>query len=158
MATQSALTMAPPFSLPNQKGKVSALQDYLKQGPVLLAFHRGTWCPNCRRKFGELAQHSRDYVGRGIQVITVVAQSSDVVRRYVEEQGLPFNILIDESRDVLKAYGVWHRLGLDAWNIARPALFLIDQTGRIHYSFVSDRQDEFPTHETIVAAIAKLGR
>ena len=158
MATQSALTMAPPFSLPNQKGKVSALQDYLKQGPVLLAFHRGTWCPNCRRKFGELAQHSRDYVERGIQVITVVAQSSDVVRRYVEEQGLPFNILIDESRDVLKAYGVWHRLGLDAWNIARPALFLIDQTGRIHYSFVSDRQDEFPTHETIVAAIAKLGR
>ena len=158
MATQSALTMAPPFSLPNQKGKVSALQDYLKQGPVLLAFHRGTWCPNCRRKFGELAQHSRDYVDRGIQVITVVAQSSDVVRRYVEEQGLPFNILIDESRDVLKAYGVWHRLGLDAWNIARPALFLIDQTGRIHYSFVSDRQDEFPTHETIVAAIAKLGR
>ena len=158
MATQSALTMAPPFSLPNQKGKVSALQDYLKQGPVLLAFHRGTWCPNCRRRFGELAQHSRDYVGRGIQVVTVVAQSSDVVRRYVEDQGLPFNILIDESRDVLKAYGVWHRLGLDAWNIARPALFLIDRAGKIHYSFVSDRQDEFPTHDTIVAEIGKLGR
>jgi peroxiredoxin Q/BCP len=158
MATQSALTMAPPFSLPNQKGKVSALQDYLKQGPVLLAFHRGTWCPNCRRRFGELAQHSPDYVARGIQVVTVVAQSSDVVKRYVEDQGLPFNILIDESRDVLKAYGVWHRLGLDAWNIARPALFLIDQTGKIHYSFVSGRQDEFPAHETIVAEIAKLGR
>ena len=58
-----------------------------------------------------------------------MAQSSDVVRRYVEDQGLPFNILIDESRDVLKAYGVWHRLGLDAWNIARPALFLIDSSG-----------------------------
>lgn len=156
MATQSALTMAPLFSLPNQKGKVSALQDYLKQGPVLLAFHRGTWCPNCRRKFGELAQHSPDYVARGIQVVTVVAQSSDVVKRYVEDQGLPFNILIDESRDVLKAYGVWHRLGLDAWNIARPALFLIDQEGKIHYSFVSDRQDEFPAYETIVAEIAKL--
>ena len=56
----------------------------------------------------------------------MVAQSSSVVRRYVEETGLPFNILVDESRDVMKAYGVWHRLGLDAWNIARPALFLID--------------------------------
>jgi peroxiredoxin len=158
MATQSALTTAPPFSLPNQKGQVRALQDYLAGGPVLLAFHRGTWCPNCRRKFGELAQHSPEYVARGIQVITVVAQSSDVVRRYVEDQGLPFNILIDESRDVLKAYGVWHRLGLDAWNIARPALFLIDRSGRIHYSFVSDRQDEFPTHETIVAELDKLDR
>jgi methyl-accepting chemotaxis protein len=157
MATQSALTTAPAFELPNQKGQPASLQGFLKNGPVLLAFHRGTWCPNCRRKFGELAQHSREYAARGIQVVTVVAQSSDVVRRYVEDQGLPFNILIDESREVLKAYGVWHRLGLDAWNIARPALFLIDRAGRIHYSFVSDRQDEFPTHETIMREIDKLG-
>ena len=156
MATHSALTEAPPFSLPNQKGQVRALQDYLAAGPVLLAFHRGTWCPNCRRKFGELAQHSPEYAARGVQVVTVVTQTSDVVRRYVEDQGLPFNILIDESRDVLKAYGVWHRLGLDAWNIARPALFLIDRGGRIHYSFVGDRQDEFPTHDAIMAEIAKL--
>ena len=103
MATQSALTTAPPFSLPDQKGRAHALREYLERGPVLLAFHRGTWCPNCRRKFSELAQHSPEYVGRGIQVVTVVAQSSDVVRRYVEDQGLPFNILIDESRDVLQA-------------------------------------------------------
>ena len=156
MPTSSALTDAPPFQLPNQKGQVRSLADYLAKGPALLAFHRGTWCPNCRRKFGELAQHSPDYVARGIQVVTVVAQTSDVVRRYVEDQGLPFNILIDESRDVLRAYGVWHRLGLDAWNIARPALFLIDRTGKIHYSFVSDRQDEFPTHEAIMAEIARL--
>jgi peroxiredoxin len=79
-----------------------------------------------------------------------VAQASETVRRYIEETGLPFNILIDESRDVLKAYGVWHALGLDAWNIARPALFLIDPSGAIRYSFVADRQDEFPTHEEIL--------
>ena len=156
MSTQSALTAAPPFSLPDQKGRAHALREYLERGPVLLAFHRGTWCPNCRRKFSELAQHSPEYVGRGIQVVTVVAQSSDVVRRYVEDQGLPFNILIDESRDVLRAYGVWHRLGLDAWNIARPALFLIDRTGTIRYSFVSNRQDEFPTHDEILDQINRL--
>jgi peroxiredoxin len=156
MAIQSALTTAPPFELPNQKGQVQSLQHYLARGPILLAFHRGTWCPNCRRKFGELAQHSAEYVARGVQVVTVVAQSSDVVRRYVEDKGLPFNILIDESRDVLKAYGVWHRLGLDAWNIARPALFLIDREGTIQYSFVGERQDEFPTHEDILLQIDRL--
>ena len=80
----------------------------------------------------------------------MVAQASEPVRRYIEETGLPFNILIDESRDVLKAYGVWHALGLDAWNIARPALFLIDPSGAIRYSFVADKQDEFPTHEEIL--------
>ena len=76
------------------------------------------------------------------------------MRRYIEETGLPFNILIDESRDVLRAYGVWHRVGLDAWNIARPALFLIDPDGRIRYSFVADKQHEFPSREEIIAALA----
>jgi peroxiredoxin Q/BCP len=156
MATRSLLTAAPSFTLPTQKGDSRSLQDYLKNGPVLLAFHRGTWCPNCRRKFSELARHSPEYVSLGVQVVTIVAQSSDVVRRYVEDMGLPFNILIDASRDVLKAYGVWHRLGLDAWNIARPALFLIDPSGTIRYSFVSDRQDEFPTHEEILREIGRI--
>jgi peroxiredoxin len=90
-------------------------------------------------------------------VVAVVAQSSSVVRRYVEESGLPFNILVDESRDVLKAYGVWHRIGLDAWNIARPALFLLDSYGTIHYSYVGDSQEEFPSPEEIGAALDRLG-
>ena len=79
-----------------------------------------------------------------------MAQRSEPVRRYIEETGLPFNILVDASREVLKAYGVWHPLGLDAWNIARPALFLIDRSGAIRYSFIADRQDEFPAHEEII--------
>ena len=88
--------------------------------------------------------------------MTVVAQKSEPVKRYIEETGLPFNILVDESRDVLKAYGVWHAFGLDAWNIARPALFLIDRNGAIRYSFIADRQDEFPAHEEIVRALDSL--
>jgi peroxiredoxin len=85
-----------------------------------------------------------------------VAQSSSVVRRYVEETGLPFNILVDETRDVLKAYGVWHRFGIDAWNIARPALFLIEPSGAIRYSFIGESQDEFPAPDEILAAISRL--
>ena len=89
-------------------------------------------------------------------MVAIVAQSSAAVRRYVEENGLPFNILIDESREVLKAYGVWHRVGLDAWNISRPALFLIDREGRIRYSFVGERQDEFPGRDEIMRELRRL--
>ena len=88
--------------------------------------------------------------------MAVVAQSSEPVRRYIEETGLPFNILIDESRDVLKAYGVWHSVGLYAWNIAKPAVFVVDQNSRIRYSFIGDRQDEFPSHEEILGALAAV--
>ena len=91
-----------------------------------------------------------------MQVVAVVAQSSDPVRRYIEETGLPFNILIDQSRDVLKAYGVWHPVGLYAWNIARPALFVLDRSGSVRYSFIADSQEEFPSHEEILAALRNI--
>jgi len=86
----------------------------------------------------------------------VVAQPSVKVKRYVEDAGLPFDVLVDERRDIIKAYGVWHRVGIDAWNIARPALFLIDRRGAIRYVFVADWQTEFPEHSEIVAEIGKL--
>jgi peroxiredoxin len=91
-----------------------------------------------------------------VQVVAVVAQRSEVVRRYIEDKGLPFNILIDESRDVLRAYGVWHRVGIDAWNIARPALFLIDRSGAIRYSYIGRTQEDFPTHEEILRQLDTL--
>ena len=91
-----------------------------------------------------------------MQVVTVVTQSSEPVRRYIEDTGLPFNILIDESREVTKQYGIYKRLGLDGWNLARPALFLIDREGRIRYSFVADSQEEFPSHEEIGKEIGQL--
>jgi len=87
--------------------------------------------------------------------VAVVAQRSEKVRRYIEETGLPFNILVDDSRDVVKAYGVWHQVGLDAWNIARPALFLIDRHGIIRYGFVASSQFEFVSHDVILQEIAK---
>jgi peroxiredoxin len=83
-------------------------------------------------------------------VAGVLAQDREAVRRYVEETGLPFDILIDERRDMLRAYGVWHRVGLDAWNISRPAVFLIEQDGAISFSFIGDGQREYPTQEEML--------
>jgi peroxiredoxin len=89
-------------------------------------------------------------------VVAVVAQDSGVVRRYVEDAGLPFNILVDESREVTRRYGVWHRMGLDAWNIARPALFVIDRSGVIREIFVGESQEEFPGPDEIARALDLL--
>ena len=81
-----------------------------------------------------------------------MAQHAEAVRRYIEETGLPFDILIDERRDTLRAYGVWHRVGVDAWNIARPAAFLINADATIAGAFVGDNQREFPPVAELIAA------
>ncbi len=43
MATASTLRTAPHFELPTQKGDRQSLKGFLERGPVILAFHRGTW-------------------------------------------------------------------------------------------------------------------
>jgi peroxiredoxin len=43
MGAESALRQAPRFELPTQKGELRSLAKLLEEGPVLLAFHRGTW-------------------------------------------------------------------------------------------------------------------
>jgi len=88
--------------------------------------------------------------------MAVVSQRSEKVRRYVEANALPFDLLIDDSRDVVKAYGVWHRVGLDAWNIARPSVFLIDPQGIIRYVFVADWQTEFPGKDVLVRELTRI--
>jgi len=91
-----------------------------------------------------------------VSVAAVVAERQDRVRRYFEKTGLALTVFVDETREVVKAYGVWHRLGLDAWNVARPALFLIAPDRTIRYSFVGDSQGEFPEPSEILREIERL--
>lgn len=65
-------------------------------------------------------------------------------------------MLADETREVTKAYGVWHRLGIDAVNIARPALFAIDREGIVRAIFVGEKQTEYPDREMILEAAERI--
>jgi peroxiredoxin len=57
--------------------------------------------------------------------------------------GYPFPVLCDEDRTVIKRYGVWHPIGIDAFNLSRPASFLIEAPSRrVRYSFVGQTQFE----------------
>ena len=88
-----------------------------------------------------------------MEPVAILPQRREAVERYAGQTQPPFEILIDETRDVVKAYGVWHRIGLDAWNISRPAVFLIDRDRSIRYSFIGTSQIEFPGHEDILKVI-----
>ena len=101
----------------------------------------------------ELAQDVDEFRRHRVETAVVLAQRASGVQRYMGDRRLPFELLVDETREVTKAYGVWHRIGLDAWNIARPAVFLIERDGSIGYSFIGQSQREFPSLDEILRAI-----
>lgn len=68
----------------------------------------------------------------------------------------PFPVLCDEDRAVIKAYGVWHPIGIDAFDIAHPAAFLIDAKRKLRYSFVGRTQFARAPLAKILAAAAEL--
>jgi peroxiredoxin len=86
-------------------------------------------------------------------VTAIVADRRERIRRYIEETGLPFDVLIDERQDVLRAYGVWHRFGFIVRSVARPAAFLIETDGCIRASWIGANQTQFPSRDEILAAV-----
>jgi peroxiredoxin len=71
---------------------------------------------------------------------------------FLRKHPVPFPFLLDEERTVTKLYGVYHRLGTDAINIARPATFVVSRDGVIRYIYVGTSQtDRSPVEEVLEA-------
>ncbi len=94
---------------------------------------------------------------RGGQLIAVSVdrpeESADVVNR----QHLPFPILADTDRTVIKSYGLVHHGGGPKHDdIAIPAHMLIERGGQIAWRHVAHRFQDRPYPSTILQEIEKL--
>ena len=88
--------------------------------------------------------------------MVIVGQRGANVAKYHRAHGLDLPILVDPDRSVIKRYGVYHRLGLTAFNIARPAVFIIDREQRLRYLSIGRNQADRPDHATLMAALQHL--
>src|SRR5437868_4541573 len=97
-----------------------------------------------------------EFTKRNAAVVIIAAQKIEGLFRakeHVEKTKYPFPVLFDGSRKVTKAYGVYHALGRDAYNIAHPATFVIGPAGRICWIAVSPNQSERSQVSDILSAI-----
>jgi peroxiredoxin len=75
----------------------------------------------------------------------------------VERNKLPFAILSDPRAEVIRAYGVLHeRGGPGGTDIALPAHFLIDRSGRIAWRYVADKVNHRPIPGDLIRRINEL--
>lgn len=97
-----------------------------------------------------------EFAKRNAAVVFVAAQKIEGLFRgkeHIEKRDYPFPVLFDETRKVTRAYGVYHALGVDAFNIAHPATFVIGHNGTIRWIAVSPNQLERPPIGDILEAL-----
>jgi peroxiredoxin len=91
---------APDFVLNNALGKPVSLKDKLKQGPVVLVFYRGAWCPFCNMHLHVLQESLPEFKQYGAQLITITPQTPDKSIEQFRQKGYPFEVLIPDGLPV----------------------------------------------------------
>ncbi|HEX7046913.1 MAG TPA: peroxiredoxin [Gammaproteobacteria bacterium] len=115
-------TQSPDFTLLDQDGNAVRLSDLLAQGPVLLYFYPADFTPGCTKEACGLRDRFPTIEAKGMTIAGVSPQSPDSHRRFREEHGLPFTLLSDEDKTVIREYDCDGPLGIGV----RRATYLID--------------------------------
>lgn len=175
---ERALTVgaqAPRFSLPSATGQTLALDDLLVDGPVVLSFYRGAWCPYCNIALRSLQQHHEAITARGAHLVAVSPQIPDESLTLTEKHDLAFDVLSDIGSDTAKQYGlafdlpddlaaVYDKLGFDLQRVndghprtlPLPATYVIDRDGVIRWVFVNADYTTRAEPADILAALDAL--
>jgi peroxiredoxin Q/BCP len=125
---------APDFSLPDQDGRRRRLTELLESGPLVLYFYPADFTPGCTREACDFRDLHARILASGLRVVGVSPQSPDSHRRFQEQHALPFTLLSDEDKSVIKAFGVDGPLGIGV----RRATFLVDAKRKITDAVLAD--------------------
>ena len=96
----------------------------------------------------------------GAQLVYIAAEKREGMfkpEKFLEKNPVSFPFLLDEDRSVTRAYGLYHRLGKDAFNIAHPATLVIDRQGVLQFVYRGEDQHDRAPMDPVFEALKKLG-
>jgi len=144
------------LELPNINGAKVKLSEKLKDGPIILTFYRGGWCPYCNMQLKAYQDHLDQFTAAGGQLIAISPESMDSASDTVNKHEIKFEILSDKLNTEARKYGLVFKLskelkdvylkfgldleknqGNDSWELPVPATYIIDKNGKIVYSFLN---------------------
>jgi len=125
---------APEFTLPDETGTDRSLTELLSSGAIILYFYPADFTPGCTRQACKLRDLHAEILKSGLRVVGVSPQSPESHARFRQKHQLPFVLLSDEHKTVIKMFGVAGPLGLGV----RRATFLIDGGRRIRDAVLAD--------------------
>ena len=145
----------PTFVLPDETGRLVGLKDLLAQGPAVVTFHRGHWCPYCRISIGTLVKAQPRIEALGARMVAIVPDREQFAAEMREDCNANFPILSDmdngyamslnlaiwvgnEMQEYMSKIGrmLPQYQGNDSWVLPIPATFVIGKDGRVRSRFV----------------------
>jgi thioredoxin-dependent peroxiredoxin len=124
--------VAPDFTLLNQKGEDVSLSE-LKGKWTVLYFYPKDNTPGCTIEAIDFTASKKEFEQLGAVVLGISPDSVKSHAGFCEKKSLTITLLSDESKDVLKKYGVWDKkkfMGREYIGVIRST-FLIDPKGNV---------------------------
>lgn len=124
---------APEFELPDQDGKKISLKDYLGQKAVVLYFYPKDNTKVCTAESCGFRDSYQAFKDAGAEVLGVSSDDAKSHVAFASEYKLPFKLLTDADKKVLKLYGVPSATG----EVPRRVTYVIDKKGVVRLTFES---------------------
>src|ERR1700723_4317989 len=125
---------APEFTLPDETGRDRSLTELLSAGAIVLYFYPADFTPGCTRQACVLRDLHTELESAGLRVVGISPQSPQSHAKFKARYNLPFVLLSDEQKTVIKMYGVNGPLGIGV----RRTTYLIDPNLRIRAARSAD--------------------
>lgn len=165
----------PEFTLQDSDGEQCSLKDLLSQGPVVVSFYRGGWCPYCVIELKAL----RDIVAKLPAVnATLVAISPEAPVHCAAtkaDNNLNFRVLSDFdnalahqcglvfplSKELIAQYinfgiDICERHKNDHFELPIPATYIVGIDRKIHYAFVEEDYISRAEPTAIIEVLARM--
>lgn len=125
---------APDFNLNDQDGNPVKLSELLTEGSLILYFYPADFSPGCTAEACTFRDSYEDIQEVGTRIVGISPQSVASHGRFSKQFKIPFQLLSDPKKQVIKAYGVNGPMGFGV----RRGTFLINQKGIVENRVVSD--------------------
>ena len=125
---------APAFTAKDQNGNVHSLKDY-KGKKVALYFYPQDDTETCTKEACNLRDNFAVLKSKGVVVLGVSPDDEKSHKKFEKKYSLPFTLLVDTEKEILKAYGVWDWktfMGRTYVGVLRTT-FLINEKGKIDH-------------------------
>lgn len=134
--------IAPDFTLSNVQNQPVSLYNELANGPVILVWYRGGWCPYCNITLHYLQEKLPEFKKAGATLIALTPELPDNSLSTTEKNNLAFNVLSDLGNKVGKEFGVVFELTAEISSIYEASFGLNNTNG--------DDSNELPLAATYV--------